>query len=210
MTHLLYITGSPRSEGSHSLKISDAYVHQRIKDDPALDVIRLDLWDGRLPEFDGDKAAAKMTFFGMGNMDKDLQSAWDEITAITEQFTQADEYVFSVPMWNGGIPYKLKQYIDIITQPGLLFGFTPEDGYSGLLKNKRATACYTSGVYAPGSAAKYGPDFQSTYLDWWFDLVGIEDVSALRFQPTLMTTDAISDQAKAEEKARDLATSHAR
>jgi FMN-dependent NADH-azoreductase len=29
----------------------------------------------------------------------------------------ADAYLFSVPMWNAGVPYVLKQWIDIITEP---------------------------------------------------------------------------------------------
>jgi len=28
-------------------------------------------------------------------------------------------------MWNFGIPYKLKQWFDLIVQPGLTFGFDP-------------------------------------------------------------------------------------
>ena len=32
-------------------------------------------------------------------------------------------------MWNFGIPYKLKQWIDVITQPGLAFRFDPAQGY---------------------------------------------------------------------------------
>jgi FMN-dependent NADH-azoreductase len=205
MTKLLYVNGSPRAQNSGSARIADAYVAQRLADEPSLHVDRLDLWKMPLPEFDGDKAAAKMTFFGVGELDTALKSAWDEIVAITQQFIDADEYVFSVPMWNGGIPYKLKQYIDIITQPGLLFGFTPEDGYMGLLENKHAIACYTSGVYAPWTDPKYGQDFQSTYLDWWFDLVGIENVSTLRFQPSLVTADPVGDEAKVIAQAKTVA-----
>ncbi len=205
MTKLLYVNSSPRRENSHSIKIADAYVAQRLKNDPSLDVTILDLWSENLPEFNGDKAAAKMTFFGVGEMDTGLQTAWDEIVAITNQFIEADEYVFSVPMWNGGIPYKLKQYLDIITQPGLLFGFSPEDGYSGLLQNKKAVAFYTAGVYAPKADAKYGQDFQSTYLNWWFDLVGIEDVQTNRFQPSLMTADFVADETAAIKRSQLLA-----
>ncbi|UQX13255.1 NAD(P)H-dependent oxidoreductase [Candidatus Mycobacterium methanotrophicum] len=34
-------------------------------------------------------------------------------------------------MWNSGIPYVLKQWIDNVTQPGWAFGFDPERGYTG-------------------------------------------------------------------------------
>ena len=49
-----------------------------------------------------------------------------------------------------GIPYRLKQYIDLIHQPGLLWTLNPETGYHGLLDNKHATLALTAGVYFPG------------------------------------------------------------
>lgn len=201
MTTILYIAASPRGENSQSGKLAEAYLAARKAAEPDVTIEYLDLWRADLPEFDGDKAAAKMTFFGVGDMDSPRQTAWDQVVAVTDRFIKADEYVMSVPMWNGGIPYKLKQYIDIITQPGLLFGFDPENGYSGLLQGKTARVFYTSGVYAPGAPAKYGADFHSTYLDWWLDFIGVTDVETLRFQPSLLTADAAGDQARAVERA---------
>lgn len=52
-------------------------------------------------------------------------------------------------MWNSGIPYMLKQWIDIISQPGRLFEFTPQARYHGLIRGKTAASIYTSGVYSP-------------------------------------------------------------
>lgn len=204
MTNILYIAASPRGAASQSGALAEAYLAARQAAEPGARVDRLDLWQADLPEFDGDKAAAKMTFFGVGGMDAPRQSAWDQVVAIANRFIAADEYVLSVPMWNGGIPYKLKQYIDIITQPGLLFGFDPEAGYSGLLRGKSARVFYTSGVYAPGAPAKYGTDHHSTYLGWWLDFIGVETIDAVRFQPSLLTADPAGDQAKALVRAADL------
>lgn len=204
MTQILYITASPRGEMSQSGKLAEAYLAARQSAQPDVTIDRLDLWRADLPEFAGDKAAAKMTFFGVGDMDGPRQSAWDQVVAVTNRFTQADQYVLSVPMWNGGIPYKLKQYIDIITQPGLLFGFDPEAGYSGLLSGKSARVFYTSGVYAPGAPAKYGTDHHSTYLDWWLDFIGVTEIETVRFQPSLLTADPDGDQLQALERAADL------
>lgn len=205
MTKILHIVASPRGDASQSSKLALAYLEAAKAANPDLHVDTLDLWQADLPEFDGDKAAAKMTFFGVGEMDGATQTAWDHVVEITDRFTSADAYVISVPMWNGGIPYKLKQYIDIITQPGLLFGFDPEAGYSGLLENKSAAVFYTSGVFQPGAPAKYGADYHGTYLEWWLDFIGIKDVKEVRFQPSLLTADPIEDQAKAQDAATDLA-----
>lgn len=205
MKKILHIIASPRGDESQSRKLAEAYLKAVKAENPDLIVDTIDLWDQDLPEFDGDKAAAKMTFFGVGDMDTTRQSAWDQIVAITDRFTSADAYVLSVPMWNGGIPYKLKQYIDIITQPGLLFGFDPEAGYSGLLEDKVARVFYTAGVYGPGAPAKFGTDFHSTYLAWWLDFIGVTDVKDVRFQPSLLTADPVGDQAAALLRSTELA-----
>ena len=46
------------------------------------------------------------------------------------RFDAADRYLFSVPMWNAGVPYILKQFIDVVSQPGMVFGFDPDEGYT--------------------------------------------------------------------------------
>lgn len=201
MTKILHIVASPRGDASQSTKLAEAYIEAATQADPSVTVDTLELWQEDLPEFDGDKAAAKMTFFGVGEMGATQQSAWDQIVGITARFTDADVYVMSVPMWNCGIPYKLKHYIDIITQPGLLFGFGPEDGYSGLLEGKKAVVFYTAGVWAPGAAKKYGSDFHSEYLSWWLDFVGIKEISNVRFQPSLLTPDPEGDRTAALREA---------
>lgn len=205
MKKILHIVASPRGDASQSSKLAAAYLAKQKTLHPSVEIDVLDLWKADLPEFDGDKAAAKMTFFGVGEMDGAGQTAWDQIVAITERFTSADEYVFSVPMWNCGVPYKLKQYIDIVTQPGLLFGFSPEDGYSGLLENKVARVFYSAGVYAPGAPAKYGEDFHSTYLSWWLEFIGVSEIKDVRFQPSLLTADPTGDQKAAVQRSVELA-----
>ncbi len=206
MTRLLHIIASPRGEDSQSNSLANAYIKARTSAAPELSIDTLDLWQANLPEFDGDKAAAKMTFFGVGEMDSTRLTAWDQVVEITQRFIDADHYVFAVPMWNGGIPYKLKQYIDIITQPGLTFGFDPDAGYSGLLKNKKASVFYTSGVYAPGVEPKYGSDFHSTYLSWWLNTIGVTDIETISFQPSLLTADPAGDMELAVDKARQAAS----
>lgn len=198
---LLYVKGSPRAEKSTSGRVAESFLSAYRARNPGAEIDEIDLWTEPLPEFDGDKAAAKMSFFGEGTLDGVRKTAWDEIVAITQRFASADDYLFTVPMWNGGIPYRLKLYIDIVMQPGLLFGFDPAAGYSGLLKGKRATAIYTSGVYAPGVPSAFGVDHHSTYFDTWLRSVGISDIAAVRYQPTLLTADPAAGLAVARQEA---------
>jgi FMN-dependent NADH-azoreductase len=189
---LLYVKGSPRAEESTSAKVAEAFLQAYVAKNPKAKIDEIDLWKEALPEFDGDKAAAKMSFFGEGTLDGERKTAWDQVVSITQRFTSADDYLFTVPMWNGGIPYRLKLYIDIMTQPGLLFGFDPAAGYSGLLKGKRATAIYTSGVYALGVPPAFGVDHHSTYFDNWLRFIGISNIATVRYQPTLLTNDPVA------------------
>ncbi len=206
MTKLLHIIASPRGADSQSNTLASAYLEVHQAANPNLAVDTIDLWQESLPEFDGDKTSAKMTFFGVGEMDSTKQTAWNHVVEITQRFIDADHYVFAVPMWNGGIPYKLKQYIDIITQPGLLFGFDLDTGYSGLLRKKKASIFYSAGVFAPGVSPEYGKDFHSTYLTWWLNSIGVSDIETVRFQPSLVTANPAGDLEVAVLKARSIAT----
>lgn len=201
MTTILHIVASPRGETSKSNALALRYIEKLRANDPAIQVDTLDLWAEDLPAFDGDPAAAKMTFFGDGQMNPAKQAAWDKVAAITARFTAADHYVIGTPMWNGGVSYRLKHYIDIITQPGMLFGFAPERGYFGLLENKRATLFTSSGVWSPGADTKYGEDFHSNYLAWWLNLIGVSQIETVRYQPSLLTEDPQAGFDRALEEA---------
>ena len=111
------------------------------------------------------------------------KEAWDEITVVANRFIAADRYLLAVPMWNIGIPYRLKHYIDIIHQPGLTWGLNPKTGFIGLLKNKHATIVLTSGAYAPGTPPGFGPDHHSSYIQAWLNQAGVTEIDEIRFQP---------------------------
>ena len=201
MKRLLFVNGSPRKlNESRSGQIAEAYLEAARKAVPDIEIDTLNLWDAGLPEFSGDKANAKIAVITGSDLGG-LKTHWDEITAIAQRFIQADTYLLTVPMWNGGVPYKLKQYIDIIMQPGLLFGLKPDTGYFGLLKDKPATVIYTSGAYAPGVGPQFGADYHSTYMEWWLRQTGIDSIESIRFQPTLLTAEAEAGAARARAEA---------
>ena len=202
MTKLLYIHASPRHGASRSIAVADAYLAALKQADPSLEVDTIDLWEAGLPEFDGDRVTAKLTVFGGGRNEGAQATLWDEIAAIAARFTSADRYLFAIPMWNGGIPYKLKQYIDVIHQPGLTFGFDPAKGYFGLLEGKRATLVYTSGAYSEAfPTPAFGVDHQSTYMRAWLNQAGVTDLEEIRYQPTILTADSEGDFVRAKADA---------
>ena len=211
MTKLLFLQASPRGGASTSNRVAQTYLDALRRANPALEVDVLPLWQADLPAFDGDKAAAKLIVMSGKAQDATQKTAWDQVVAIASRFIAADRYLFAVPMWNGSIPYRLKHYIDIIHQPGLLWGLDPETGYVGLLQGRHATLVLTAGAYAderPQPA--FGFDHQSTYLRAWLGQAGVTAVDEVRYQPTLLTADPEHVLDDATQAARNLAMMHGR
>ncbi|MBM2614592.1 NAD(P)H-dependent oxidoreductase [Actinoplanes sp. LDG1-06] len=202
MNQVLHISASPRGPRSESLAIATTFLDTLREVSPGTTVTEWNLWDGTLPAFGPEAAAAKMAVFAGEQPDS---PAWTAAVDAFHRFDAYDRYLFSVPMWNAGIPYILKQFIDVISQPGLIFGFDPAEGYRGLLRDKRAAVIYTSAVYGPGRGPAFGADFQAPYVEDWLRWAGIDDLRTVHFRPNLATADADTPRRLAHAQARDLA-----
>jgi FMN-dependent NADH-azoreductase len=204
MSKLLYVVGSPRGPRSESTAIASTFLDAYLGANPGTEVDTLDLWRDPLPVYGPAGVEAKMSVFGGRRPEGEDGDAWAEVLHVFERFTGADRYLFTVPMWNHGVPWPLKHLIDTISQPGLIFAFDPEKGYTGLLTGKKAAVIYTSGVYGPGRGAAFGTDFHATYFNDWLRFAGVKDVSEVRFQPTIATADAETLRQAAHAEARNL------
>ena len=205
MPSLLHVSASPRGAESESLAIARTFLGALADSRPEVTVDTFDLWDGSLPEFGPAAAAAKMSVFAGQVPTGDQAAAWQAAERTFGRFAAADHYLFSVPMWNHGIPYVLKQFIDVVSQPGMVFSFDPEHGYTGLLTGRRAVVVYTSAVYGTGRPAAFGTDFQAPYLRNWLTWAGIADVTEIQFRPNLATADAEVGRQAAHAAAREAA-----
>jgi FMN-dependent NADH-azoreductase len=205
MTSLLHISASPRGAASESLQIANVFIEAYSETHPDTDVESWDLWDGSLPEFGPAAAAAKMTVFGGGVPQGAQATAWRDALDTFARFDRADRLLFSVPMWNGSIPYVLKQFVDVVSQPGTVFAVDPDIGYTHLLagRGKKAVVVYTSAVWGPQLGPEFGRNFQSTYFTDWLHWTGIDDVAEIRFHPTL-TGDSAAARAQAHAESREL------
>ncbi len=165
-----------------------------------IDVI--ELFSTELPPIGATSVAAKKNAMsGRDNSDEEATS-WRLTQQMIHRFTAADHYLFSVPMWNFGIPYVLKHFIDVVTQPGLTFRLSARDGYSGLLAGRSACVVYTSGVYTPGCPPAFGADFQSSYLNYWLRFLGLDQVTEISLRPTDFTRCLPADLERARQQAR--------
>jgi len=152
---------------------------------PSDEIETLDLWNTVLPEINGDTLASKYAILHGKEKTSDQISAWKSVERIIAHFLEADKYVFSLPMWNFGIPYKLKHFFDVIIQPGYTFSYSPDQGYKGLVSSRHACIiCARGGSYT--SEDKSGEfDFQQKYMNLALGFIGITDLRSVIIQPTL-------------------------
>lgn len=181
MSKLLYIVAGPRSEAhSFSRKVSEAFLSAYRETNPADTVDVLDLWAEPLPEFGPLSASWKVK--AMTGVEPTAEEV-AEIAAVhktIDRFLAADKYLFSIPMWNFSMPYKLKHLFDTIVQPGRTFGFDPARGYFGLVPADRKVQVVISsaGSYAAGSPmAPY--DNLRPYLSTLFGFIGLTKVEMI-------------------------------
>jgi FMN-dependent NADH-azoreductase len=204
MSKLLYIQASPRAERSHSRAVADEFVKVYQAANPADEIDTIDLFTKELPPFDGLAVQAKYTIMHGKDHSDEEKDAWSKVETVIERFKSADKYVFAVPMWNFGIPYRLKQYIDLIVQPGYTFSVTPEGEYEGLITGKPTLV-----VYASGGEYSEMPqvDHQKPYMDLLLGFIGLTDTKSISVAPTLMggPDAAKASRDKAIEEARKLA-----
>jgi FMN-dependent NADH-azoreductase len=208
MAKLLHIQSSPRRDRSDSIAVAKQFIGYYLAEHPGDTVETLDLWQAKLPEFDGAMLDAKYAVMNGQPHSTEQLAAWAAVVDIVDHFKSADKVLISLPMWNFGIPYKLKHYIDLLTQPSLTFHFTPDEGYKGLVTSKPVTVVYArGGAYALGTGAE-GFDQQSVYLKQILGFIGFTNIQEIFVEPTLEGSTAKDDAvAKATISAAKIAAS---
>jgi FMN-dependent NADH-azoreductase len=207
MSKLLYIKASPMKERSNSIAAADAFVEAYKKSHPNDQVKTIDLFSAKLPEFDFVAASGKYKIMRGKPHSPEEKTAWDKVVATITEFKDADKYVMAIPMWNFSIPYRLKQYIDVIVQPGQTFTVDSGGNYKGLVTGKPAFVVFArGGEYAKGTPAEQY-DQQSKYVESILRFMGFTDIRSLMVEPTLAGGPEVAEQKRtaAIEKARQLA-----
>lgn len=199
---ILYITSSPRKD-SHSTHAADIFVEAYQQAHPDDTVERLDLWTANLPAFDGNKVTGKYAAaFGQELPEgSEARSSWDEVVKIVSHFKSFDAYVLAVPMWNFGVNYLFKQYLDIIVQPSLTFTYGPS-GPAGLVTGKPVLVVTAKGGVYPD---KSPIDFHTPYLDFILKFIGFTEISYVHVEGQSDPTQAQAKQEAAATAARALA-----
>lgn len=202
MARLLHIESSPRKDRSASIAVAHHFVDAYRGAHPHDTIETLDLWQTKLPALDAFALDAKYAVTNGQRYTDEQHHAWQSIVNVVDHFKSFDKYLFSVPMWNFGIPYVLKHYIDLVVQSGLTFDYTPGEGYKGLVTGRPAAVVYArGGAYGPGSGAE-AYDKQSDYLQHVLGFIGLTNVRPIFVEPTMAGPEA-------REKAAAIATKQA-
>ena len=206
MTRLLYIESSPRKKRSSSIEVAHAFLEAYRQNHPANEVETLDLWQKDIPPFDGDVIDAKYSIMKGQSHTEAQRKAWWAVEQMIADFKKADRYVISLPMWNFGIPYKLKHFFDVIVQPSYTFSFSPTEGYKGLVTDKPVVLIYSrGGAYGSGTGGE-SLDMQKSYMETILKFIGFTDIRSIVIEPTMASPELKEETVRqAKEKAVEMA-----
>ncbi len=206
---LIHIDSSPMGGRSVSSRAAREFINEYTKIHPEVVTETIDIWQEDIPFFNGVAASGKYKIMKGLPHSEEEKKAWERITREIDRFKSADRYVISSPMWNFSIPFRLKQYIDTVVQPGFTFSFTPDEGYKGLLTGKKAVLFLArGGEYGEGTGGE-SFDFQKPYLELVLGFMGIEVAGTFLIEPTLSRGEevALATLEKAVEEAKKIAYS---
>lgn len=213
MTSILHVKASPGHRTSHSEEAALALINRLRTGLPAASIDTIDVWNLALPEFDAAMIEAKFAVLRARDASEEQRRRWDQAVQISRRFNRADLYVFSLPMWNFGVPYRLKHFIDIVTLPGENWMWTREGGYVPLLRDKRAVLVVSSANRYDDDAAVGAPqsDFQRPFMRRWLQFIGVDVVKEICVSPTLTDPAQVATlkaraRAEAERFAASLST----
>ena len=185
---LLHIIATPRGLASNTGRVSTVLLEELDARYDDLDVTTLDLFSADLPAVAGVNIKSKYALMTGQALDETARVSWREIERTIEGFLEADLYLLTVPMWNFGIPYALKYYIDAIVQPGYLFKYDELGQPEGMVLGRKMVCVTSRGAdYSQGPLASY--DFLESYLRTIFGFVGIADLTFFNVQPMDITSD---------------------
>ena len=183
MAKLLHIACSPRPD-SESSAGARVFVERFQQARPDWDIDVMDLWREQLPEFVGPLMEAKYARISGQAFTDAQRDGFAVAERIALRLALADRLLVSTPMWNFGIPYKLKQFFDVIIQPGLTFRFDPSQGYLPLLKDRPTLAIIASGSDFVTGMNRGRTDMATPYLREALRFIGISNVHFVPIGPT--------------------------
>lgn len=136
MKTLLRIDSSLRSKNSYSRRAGDRFLEEWKNQNPNGKIKMREVGIDLIPHLD-------QTLYEEFQTSHNLSERLRLSNVLIAELFECDEILFTVPMYNFGIPSSLKAYFDLVVRSGKTFRY--EDESIGLLKNKKAYIISTMG-----------------------------------------------------------------
>lgn len=196
---IVYISASPFTTTSDSNKLGVQLVEKL-----GGEVVRIDLNLENIPYLTQESLAYSYGYVTPENASSETKMIDAARRAHIDTLKQADIVVISSPMWNFGVPAKLKAYIDLISYPKQTFEYTAT-GPIGLLPNisKVYAVTSTGGMYEGDMAML---DHVGPYITQVFGFLGAKSSEIISVSGMTMGTDDEKNarRMKAEEQIKNL------
>lgn len=183
MPKLFHLNCSPRAN-SESAAGARVFLDGFRKARPDWDIDAMNLWRDHLPDFEGYVLEAKYARMSGRAFTDSQRDAFAVAERIAIRLALADRVLISTPMWNFSIPYKLKQWFDVIVQPELTFRFDPARGYQPLLKDRPTLVIIASGGDFITGMNRGRTDMATPYLRETLRFIGVSNVRFVPIGPT--------------------------
>jgi FMN-dependent NADH-azoreductase len=175
MTKILHIDTSPRGERSHSRTLTSNFVANWKNSYLNSTIIYRDIGHQIIPPVSETWIAA--AFSPPDTHAPELTAALQLSNELIDELLDCDRYIFSVPMYNFGIPANFKAYIDQVCRVGRTFAVNQQGGYQGLLTGKKMLVITARGGSFPAGTPAANFDFQEPYIQTLFGLMGVTDIN---------------------------------
>lgn len=178
MAKILYITANPKSvKKAFSLSLGDRFLKEYQAAKPSDEIVFIDLYETDIPEIDADLLYVIENLkkgVAPNQLTEEVSNKLQRYNEFTDQFIGADKYIFVTPLWNLGLPSRVKAYIDTVCVAGKTFNYT-ERGPQGLLENKKCLHIHASGGFHSEDPYNHA----DPYLKDIMKFIGISDYRTL-------------------------------
>ncbi len=179
---LLYIEASVNKEKSRSIALAQYFIRKYKEKYTTAEIDTWDIWNSLLPEiksyrleeWDQGPEGAGQSYF-----DKE---AWYHAERCIHRFMDVDDYLIALPVWNFGIPYRMKHFIDIITQPGHTFFYDLKTKPKELFLNKSCTVIFFDVSLLSNRYPKEQENPQVSYIFQWLNFLGFKNINTVFFE----------------------------
>ncbi len=188
---LLHIDASPRDTRSRSRAVAVQFLDALALVRGDVTVEHLKLFGHAMPTLGDGMVEGRYARIMGGEEESEIADKWAEVQRHVDHFLGFDAYLISTPMWNFGVPYVLKQYVDVLTHPRMTFVNDAQGNVTGLAAGRKALVIAASAMDIQPDGALAVMDFQLRYLETWLRFIGVDPVETIRVAPTFGAPEAV-------------------